>query len=455
MSFATGIRKSRHTNADSAQLLAAATTIAKTFNTIMRRHEKATLLFSEGACYVHQDHIRFSHLGGEVVSELQQHCLLRGLGGFSIEKTVTPNDVLAMIHAWRADVPEGSVKKRFKLSIAQLSEGRQRLDLKGEGPFSYVAQTQVENLLAEYSLVLPASSQKATLLFARLLARIRHSLVQMSGDQPANDFIPSIKRVIHDIIDEINNDVFRSRLVAWTVLRNVERAIVHHNAATAVFVIVCGRELGIERNRLAAMATAAALHDTMIDPKNPDGHRLWVDTTHYALKDPNFGRSTLYRMILPYEQLGLHVLELEPLDGQAPLFESQLLGLCCSLDRDCRDTYTPAYQALRSLLTDRSFHRAGATALVAALGVYPRGTVLRLTDGHLAVVVENGRHRLHRPLLRLLQRVDGSKIHEKTFVDLLDPNAPRVEGAVDERYLNVDVMQAVVEGISQEFEDIP
>jgi HD-GYP domain-containing protein (c-di-GMP phosphodiesterase class II) len=451
--IAKSIRRSRQAGSERNILLNASAVISHALNAINSLAEKATILFNEGACYVQQDHIRFTHLGVENVSELQQHCLLRGLGGFSIDREVTPNDALAMLNAWRAVVPEGSIKLRYRLSLGKLSAERNRLELQGSSPFSYIPHGEVHGLLAAYSLVLPPSSQKATLLFARLLARVRGSLLEMSTGALSNSCASSVLRVINEIIDEIDNDVFRSRLLAWTTLRSVERRIVHHNASTAIFAIASGRELGLDRSRVAAMAMAGALHDTMIDAEDPQGHRLWAETCHCALREPKFSRSTLFRMILPYEQLLLHLLDLQKLNGKEPLFESHLLAMSCAFDRDTRDSYAPAYQALRAVLSDKSFHRAATTALVAALGVHPRGTLLRLTDGHLAVVLDNGRHRLHRPLVRLLQRSDGVKLHEKAFVDLLDPNAPRIEGAVDERLLNIDVMQAVVEGISREFDD--
>jgi HD-GYP domain-containing protein (c-di-GMP phosphodiesterase class II) len=453
--IARAIRQSRQPNTEAKQLQTISSMIAETLNVLKKINPKANIIFSESACYVHQDHIRFTHLGGELVSELQQHCLLRGLGGLSVNSAVTPADVLAMINAWLSKIPEGSLKLRYRLSMAKLVEERQRLQLKSEGPIEYVPQTQVAKLLAEYSLVLPPSAQKATLLFGRLLDRIRLTLLAIAAGRNITQLISTIKRAIHDIIDEIDNDVFRCRLIAWTSLRSLEHIIVHHNASTAILVIISGRELGIEKTRLAAMAMAAALHDTIIDRNKPQGHRFWAETTHCALQDPHVSRSTLYRMIMPYEQLMLHVLDLEKLEEKPPLFESQILAMSCSIDRDMRDSYTPAYQALRTVLANKSLHHTATTALVAALGVYPRGTVLRLTDGHLSVVIDNGRHRLHRPLVRLIQRVDGAFIHEKTFVDLLDPNAPRIEGAVDERNLNTDIMQAVIEGISKEFEDLP
>lgn len=439
----------------SDELQAPAETIAQVFNEIAQIQPKAVLLFSEGTCFANSREVKLGREASEQITELQQLCQLRGLGGFKLSPAkVAARDTFAMLHAWRSSVPQGTRVERYRGSVKLLHDERRRLRLNGPSPFTYVPIDKVQHYLADRSMSMPLSSRKAMLLFARLLTRTRLALEKVAKNEPCAEDIRALQRVLQDIIEDIDNDVFRSRLLAWTYLRGVERLIVHHNASTAVFALCAARECGLERSRMAAMGMAAIFHDTMFVKDNPQGHRIWAVPTRNALERSAFSRSVLYQMVLPYEQMQLSLLDLNPLEDDAEVFlESHILGVANTLDRAMREAYTPPYQALRMLAIQGQYDKAAIAAFVAALGVYPRGSVVRLSDGRLAVVLENGRHRLHRPVVLLLQRKDGTVIKHKHFIDLLDPNAPRIEGALDERHLGLNLIEAVLEGTTDDLDD--
>lgn len=447
------IKESRRLPSDTGSQEMPAEAAAAIFNEFYDLGPNTSLLFAEGVCTVNGEPIRVDQGAGELITELRQQLQILGLGGLSVRNEVETEDVIAMLLAWR-DMPETDPEERYQSSLKSLTTHRHKLKLKGASPIGYISLSKIDQALVEQNIVLPPSRRRATLLFSRLLARTRATLDRLSRREPAPREIAALQRTVTEVVREIDNDVFRSRLLAWTTLRGVERVSVQHNVCAAVLAICAGRELGYDRTRLHALGMATILHDTVNIPGLPQGHRLWSEPTHTALVSDSFSRSILYRMVLPYEQLKLHVLDLPSLADEDPLFESHLMGVACAFDRSVRDAYLPPYQALRACSESDDFEPAATSAFTAALGVHPRGSVVRLDDGHLAVVLENGRYRLHRPLVRLLENAQGRAITEPIFADLLDPKAPRVVGALDERNLGLDIGAYVLAGTGPELDPV-
>lgn len=447
--LARGVKQGLEQEADMRALRPYAEQIAEVFNDLRGRGD-GSLVFSDGACFVDRSEVRVATYDREVVTELERQGRFRGIGGFEVCAEVDPVEAVALLSAWRGPIPQGEFEDRYARSQFALREVRERLMLGGEAPFQYLPIDVIGAQLSRHSENFESQERRALLTFARLLARTRQALDKLAERADARPEIRALERAVQTLIEGLDNDVFRGAILIWSYIRGLERIIIHHNVSTAIMVACVGRELSLDPVRLSGLVMAAVMHDFIASPHNPQGIILWAESSRCAMTTGRFSRDLLYRMILPYEHLQLHLLNLPQLDQQAPIFESHLLGIACAFDRASRDSYIPPYQALRQVSQNRSFHRAAISALVSALGVYPRGTLLRLSDGTLAVVVENGRHRLHRPYVRLVQKADGSVYPGRVSIDLLDPNAPGIEGALDERNLGLEVMGPLIESANRE-----
>jgi putative nucleotidyltransferase with HDIG domain len=261
------------------------------------------------------------------------------------------------------------------------------------------------------------------------------------SNQPfiSNSNVKSTKKIAEQIVDSILNR--EEHLMDMIEIKSYDNYTYTHSLNVGILSAMLAGEIGITRNRLEDLALCALMHDIgkidiPIEIINKNGSftptEFDVIKTH-PLKGVERMRKcyNLSTEVLPGIQ-SHH----EKIDGsgypyghsgkQIPLF-GRILAVADVYDaltsqRSYRKAWHPK-EALEYIIagSDSQFDCDLVNAFSHIISVYPTGTLVRLSDGSIAVIVRNHTENIFRPCIRLLEDSPlGTKGYE---IDLLeDPN---------------------------------
>jgi len=250
------------------------------------------------------------------------------------------------------------------------------------------------------------------------------------------------KRVIQPIVDSVMKDDFS--IVGLTAIKNHDEYTYAHCVNVGILSVAIGHALGLSRGDLAHLGLGALLHDVgkLTIPvevlSKPD--RLTEEEWALMRRHPLEGVKTVTRMP------GISALTTDVLDiclyhhrredgtGYPRVGEGRSTPLMARIVAvaDCYDAMTAhreyrvrpftGYEALHTLVgPDRAYYDPAALwGLVQTLGIYPPGTVLRTSSGHIVLSLNNDREDLRRPQCRILVRPDGRLVTE-AHPEIWDP----------------------------------
>ncbi|MGE4552696.1 MAG: HD-GYP domain-containing protein [Desulfovibrionaceae bacterium] len=334
----------------------------------------------------------------------------------------------------------------------------------GEDPEEVVVARQLDRrelaMPAPPKVPLAKEMRAAQKIYARSLEQAR-KVVDAVAEGRALDVEGS--RVV---VDDIINSAVRNAqtMTCLAKLDTYDDYTYSHCVNVAALSVVVGQFLGLERPSLMLLGLAGLFHDlgkTRIDKRilNKPG-RLNADEFEEMKKHPGYSRDILagYGDMPPevvraaaehHEKYnGLGYPDHLPHEGLSPL--SRILSMADVFDaltsrRPYKDAMLPG-KALSLMygMRDQDFATRDVELFVKCLGVYPTGSLVRLTDGRLAVVVENRPQALLKPLLRVLPP-NSALIAPPKLLDLLqdpvglDGEPVRVEAVVDARQARRDL----------------
>jgi HD-GYP domain-containing protein (c-di-GMP phosphodiesterase class II) len=232
--------------------------------------------------------------------------------------------------------------------------------------------------------------------------------------------------------------------LAWlTTMRSKDAGMYRHAMAVAVLVLTCGRHLGLPRPGLESMALGGLLFDV--------GKTRVSDT---VLMKPDRLTEAEFERFKAHVQHGIEILtgcrgvdeavlsmvrtHHERHDGSGyPLglkgdtipALGKIVGICdvyqTMLDSPTAGRRLSPHDVLNYLNGRRGtlFDAALVEEFIQAIGIYPTGTFVRLSDGSVGVVYEQ--NRLRRLLPRVMLVLDGTGVRLKPFqmVDLMMQSA--------------------------------
>jgi len=226
--------------------------------------------------------------------------------------------------------------------------------------------------------------------------------------------------------------------MAWTVFsgKRSDRRYCRP-VATAVWSIIFGRHLGFERSRLANIALGGLLLDigNVVLPQSllqAEGaltiEEFETVPAHVQAGMDILGRSPGIDPVI-FEMVGFHH---ERYDGSGypnassgsdiPPF-GRFAGIVDCYDAmTTKSSYSPAlaaYDAARELneMRDRQFHGEVVEQFLHAIGMFPTGSVVELSDGSLGLVLEQNRTNALQPKVIVLRDSDGSMLSSPRLIN--------------------------------------
>lgn len=254
------------------------------------------------------------------------------------------------------------------------------------------------------------------------------------------------------IVDEVDDAIARNPAAMLSVLRlkNKDDYTYLHSVAVAALMMALGRRLGYAGSELKELGLAGLLHDI--------GK---VGVPDAVLNKP--GRLSPLEMtsVRQHPQIGWDILRREAAAGPVALdvclhhhektdgsgYPEKLagdtisraarMGAICDVydaitsDRPYKRGWEPA-EAIRRMAEwqDGHFDREIFHAFVKLIGIYPTGTLVRLSSERLAVVLAQGEGSSLNPTVRLVCRVPGGEPLEPTQLELAESD-DRITGIED------------------------
>jgi HD-GYP domain-containing protein (c-di-GMP phosphodiesterase class II) len=263
---------------------------------------------------------------------------------------------------------------------------------------------------------------------------------QIAEDMQKEEFateatgLRQLRHVTRAVVDQVLSDPHS--LIALTTIKDFDQYLISHSTNVAILSVVLGQRLGLTKSQLGELCLAAFLHDAgklEVDTdilNKPGGlsEEEWQSMrrhpalgTKVLLKRLQPGVSSMTAVVIAFEHHLRYDLAGYPATWAKK--ELTLFGRIVSI-ADVFDAMTTArvyrernftpYEALDHLVRNSgsSFDPVLVKLFAEMMGLYPLGTVVELTSGELAVVVQapppGGL--LDRPQVRVLQGAEPGSI---------------------------------------------
>jgi HD-GYP domain-containing protein (c-di-GMP phosphodiesterase class II) len=308
------------------------------------------------------------------------------------------------------------------------------------------------------------NKERAKKTFFRAVAVTR--AVMTSNKLTGQLDVRKAKRVVQSMVDLIMEEEFS--LLGMTTLKSHDDYTFFHSVNVCVLSIAIGKRLGLDRKRLSELGVSALLHDigkteiplsVIRKPGKFDREEWDLMRKHPALgvrvlvRLKGFSDLAMKSIVVAFEHhMGMNLQGYPPMRRPRPLhLFSRIVTVADCFDamttqRVYSDAAKPRDKALSYMLSQsgKLFDPILLKMFVNLMGVYPIGTLVRLTTGQLAVVLATPPETVdpRRPRIKIITDSTGIEFDGPT-VDLMDAGADgepayAIETTLDPAALNID-----------------
>ena len=285
-------------------------------------------------------------------------------------------------------------------------------------------------------------------LYQMILGSLRTLFLRTASREGAD--VAKANALVGGVLERMMADP--SAILGLATMRGVEERTLFHSLNVMIYTLALGSHLGLPEEGLTALGTAALLHD--------------VGKSAYDATDP--AQSELLR--LQHPEVGADILKRAALEDPAPMLVayehhmhadgggfperpadyiahpySRMVAVADryenlvneSSDRDALTPDRAIIQILREAgsVLDPFFSRLFSSAM----GVFPVGCLVRISDQSVGVVVRPGADPL-APVIRLSYDARGEELAEQTEIDLSLSELGIVE-VIEPESLNLEVAE--------------
>ena len=281
------------------------------------------------------------------------------------------------------------------------------------------------------------------------LATLSEVFDQARNEQPIS--IERIDSIVEWLVKSIVNG--DSTIVALTALKDHDEYTCHHSINVAVLAVNLGQQMGLDRDHLVWLGNGALLHDIgkinipkeIINKPGKLTAKEWqimkghpIESTQILSGLPTLEKSALivaFEHHIGFDMSGYPVRS-EP---RRPHLFSRIVQITDTYDgltskRSYHASYLPT-EALNYMLcvTPKAFDPTLLRLFVSSLGVYPIGSVVRLSTKQLAVVINENKTDLLRPKVKLIDKKEGGRTIDLTedvnleILEVLNPESAEID----------------------------
>lgn len=280
--------------------------------------------------------------------------------------------------------------------------------------------------------------------------------------------VPRSKPII-DIVDEMSTSVFKdpNAIFGLTMIKNYDNYLHNHSVNVSILALELGKHMGLDEKQLRSVGIGGLLHDLGKTGVSED-----------IIRKPGGLSTSEWEKIKEHPVIGSEISSqmdgLDPIVGKVilehhirydhtgyPETESTIHPLSLYITiADAYDAMTTlrVYQKPRSPVealklmnkfSGKHFDPATLEAFETMIGLYPVGTLVRISTGELAVVTKSTEKYSETPVIKIINDRDGKKLKEPLEVDLsIDADGRALEEGEereDGREIVTDVDPSVVD----------
>lgn len=269
-----------------------------------------------------------------------------------------------------------------------------------------------------------------------------------------------VKGVVRSLVDNVLTN--RYAMLQLTGLKNYDEYTFYHSANVAILSLALGSLITSDYRFLSVLGTGALLHDI---------GKLAIDTR--ILNKPGPLTPEEWAAMREHPVAGAEMTELMPGVDKAALVSilehhmrwdgtgyptreprrkqhltSRIVAVADSYDAmtSQRSYSAPRVQdeaiALLAKSAGTSLDPVLVRLFIGLMGLYPPRSVVRISDGSIAIVVAPAEGEPTRPLVRVIAGADGNVVEPHDVVLAERPDLT-VEGCIDPRMVNIDVDEFV------------
>lgn len=243
---------------------------------------------------------------------------------------------------------------------------------------------------------------------------------------------------VNTIVDDITDSIFsdQNAMVGLTMIKDYDNYLYNHSVNVSVLALSLGKSMGLEQNELHAVGVAALLHDVGKTGVSEDIIRkpggLSSDEWEKVKEHPVLGSDITKRMDGMEDLIGRLIYEHHIKYDHSGYPEttstlhpySQILTICDAYDalttlRVYQQPHNPA-EAIKVMnnFSGRHFNPETLKSFINMIGVYPVGTMVRLTTNEVCMVTRVDAETPDSPTVKVLFDKDGNAQDEPFDVDL-------------------------------------
>ncbi len=385
--------------------------LADLTSSITGSESQLSFQMKDGALFVNGAKVKLSSEEYELAHNIFVFLKERGMGGFTIEAALNADTVRELLMILIYAPPAERTYERIEAALTARG-----LPFRINRP--PVGEKQQDDRLLERRTY-------TFFTYAKLVVLVRSVLSEELTPGRRGFLMRSIGRTIQALVDVCLED--EQTFVGTSAVKSEEMYSAHHAANVAILAMALGRKVGMGKVALADLGTAAVFHDAgmrscpaeILGKSGPlDQNERAIIAQHpirsvdFLLEEKKISKSNLSQLIVAFEHHRHNVGTGFPPASRRPDLLSRIVTICDVYDalttrRPWRNAYLPD-QAIASMLKESGsrFDPALLKTFVSMLGVYPIGSLVRLDNGQLAVVVSPGGDAdgVSRPLVALLGR---------------------------------------------------
>jgi len=305
------------------------------------------------------------------------------------------------------------------------------------------------------------NKKRAVKLFLEAITALKEMVRNVQLGQPVNT--RRVNKAIQNMVDNIIDN--RDALIALTNLKMHDEYTYAHCVNTSILSISLGALMSLEKPQIAALGIAAMLHDigkVRIPPEiiNKTGEiadeeceavlRHPIDGTMIISDIPGIKKIAMATVFEHHQHGGANGYPRAEGQNVQHLF-SQIVSLADAYDvltslRVYYNKQMPPDRAISILAKKRDVNLNAilVKAFINMIGIFPIGTVLKLSNGEIGLVVHQTAD-LMRPRVLLLTKFDGSEKESGEEITLLEKTEGKfkrdISGTIDPHTANIDVKQ--------------
>jgi len=416
-------------------VLVATEHLKDTLNTIIGATGEVRLEFVEDQAYLSDQRVRVDYTGQENVKELAAEFNKRGLGGFTFKRSVTTPSLTELLVAFNDAADQADSAKFMRDRLADLHD--LAVEMLGRRKFADDKST-VPEIKVDPRLLALQTYAKAVIAVKRFVAELVTPELGKGGMRL------KLVRIVQDLVDL--SDERANLLLKLVAIKDSNDYQFNHAVNVGVLAIAVGRAIGLSRDDLVDLGMAGLMADlgfavvdtdlaeksgTLDDDELEKLHEATIAAVRVLLGKGALTRGAMRRLIVAFQ----HHIHCD-LKGGYPQLErprplhlfSRIVAICDNYDalttnRPWREGFSPD-EALKILAqgAGAKFDALLVRIFINLLGLYPIGTVVKLSNGEVGVVYHttDDPARFDRPFVRVLRNANGQPVERTMIRDLAE-----------------------------------